>query len=443
MASRKQPPADLTGIRQRGNRFQVRVFGGTDSATGRQLVLTGSAKTEADAIALRDGFRKQIESQTAVRTNLTLAVLLDEWLDSHPVEHSTRLAYTTLIEKFIRPALGDETLPVLVKQGSRPYEKLYAELRVCRRRCRGRSFVEHRTPRAHECDVRCALHACQPLSASSIRQCHAVLSSAYAAAVRWGWVPVNPMGTVQKPRIPTPNPDPPSPEDAARIVAAAWFEDVEWGLLVWLLLVTGARRGEILALRWENLDLGMGVLSIRHSVDAQRGTPTIKDTKTHQSRRISLDAATVVLLIEHRERVVERCAEIGAAFSEELFVFSYRPDHARPCNPSGVTHRYARMVGKLGISTHLHAIRHCSATELLASGVDLRTVAGRLGHSSGGATTLRVYAAWVSRADQAASELLAGRLPAPPPAARSSKSHDLDQPGVPEIATGDSSADQV
>ena len=65
------------------------------------------------------------------------------------------------------------------------------------------------------------------------------------------------MGTVQKPRIPTPNPDPPSPEDAARIVAAAWSEDVEWGLLVWLLLVTGARRGEILALRWVNLDLGV------------------------------------------------------------------------------------------------------------------------------------------------------------------------------------------
>jgi integrase len=140
------------------------------------------------------------------------------------------------------------------------------------------------------------------LSASSIRQCHAVLSSAYAAAVRWGWIAVNPMGTVQRPRTPTPNPDPPSPEGAARIVAAAWSEDVEWGLLVWLLLVTGARRGEILALRWQNLDLRTGVLSIRHSVDAQRGTPTIKDTKTHQSRRISLDAATVARLIEHRER---------------------------------------------------------------------------------------------------------------------------------------------
>src|SRR5690348_2251228 len=110
------------------------------------------------------------QSQTAVRTNVTLAVLLDEWLDSHPVERSTRLAYTTLIEKFIRPAPGDQTLPGLVKQGSRPYERLYAELRVCRRHCRGRSFVEHRTPRVRACDVRYTPHVCQPLSASSIRQ---------------------------------------------------------------------------------------------------------------------------------------------------------------------------------------------------------------------------------------------------------------------------------
>jgi integrase len=71
MPTRKQVQADLTGIRQRGNRYQVRIFGGMDPATGRQLMLTGSAKTEAEAIALRDGFRKQIEQQTAVRTNVT------------------------------------------------------------------------------------------------------------------------------------------------------------------------------------------------------------------------------------------------------------------------------------------------------------------------------------------------------------------------------------
>jgi integrase len=167
---------------------------------------------------------------------------------------------------------------------------LYAELRACRRRCAGKPFIDHRTPRRHDCDDRCAVHVCRPLAVSSIRQCHAVLSSAYSAAVRWGWIAFDPMDAAQKPRLPAPDPDPPSSEEAARI-AAAWAEDDDWGLLVWMLLVTGARRGEVLALRWENLDLATGVLTIRHSVSEQGGTTTIKGTKTHRSRRISLDAA--------------------------------------------------------------------------------------------------------------------------------------------------------
>src|SRR5690242_43692 len=117
MGARKLPPADLTGIRPRGKRFQVRIFGGTDPATGKQLILTGSARTQAEAIVMRDAFRKQIDTQTAVRTNVTLAVLLAEWLISHQVEASTRVAYASLIDNFIVPALGDQTLPTLATQG--------------------------------------------------------------------------------------------------------------------------------------------------------------------------------------------------------------------------------------------------------------------------------------------------------------------------------------
>ena len=81
--------------------------------------------------------------------------------------------------------------------------------------------------------------------------------------------------------------------------------------------------------------------------------------------------------------------------------------------PSGVTHRYARMCADLGIDSHLHALRHYSATELLTAGVDLRTVAGRLGHGGGGATTLRVDAAWVGEGDRRAAELLSARMTRP------------------------------
>ena len=78
-----------------------------------------------------------------------------------------------------------------------------------------------------------------------------------------------------------------------------------------------------------------------------------------------------------------------------------------------MTHRYGRMCAELGIDSHLHALRHYSATELLTAGVDLRTVAGRLGHGGGGATTLRVYAAWVGEADRRAAEILGSRMKRP------------------------------
>lgn len=98
---------------------------------------------------------------------------------------------------------------------------------------------------------------------------------------------------------------------------------------------------------------------------------------------------------QHKERVRERVESVGAAFNEDLFVFSGLAnfDHREPYSPHAVTQRYRDMAARLGVTTHLHALRHYSATEVLTAGVDLRTVAGRLGHGGGGATTLKVYAA--------------------------------------------------
>ena len=166
MAPRKRAAVDLTGIRQRGGTFQVRVFVGNDPVTGKKVMVTGSSGTQSGAIALRDEFRKQVREQTAVRTGVTWGYLLDEWLAGHQAEATTLATYRFYVERFLRPALGDQTLAQL---GPRPYEQLYAQLRHCRRRCQGRKFIEHRTSRPHECDPRCKPHVCAPLAASSIR----------------------------------------------------------------------------------------------------------------------------------------------------------------------------------------------------------------------------------------------------------------------------------
>lgn len=72
------------------------------------------------------------------------------------------------------------------------------------------------------------------------------------------------------------------------------------------------------------------------------------------------------------------------------------------------------MADSLGIETTLKSLRHYSVTELISAGVDVRTVAGRLGHGGGGATTLRVYTAWTSEVDQRAARTVSGRMPARP-----------------------------
>ncbi len=97
--------------------------------------------------------------------------------------------------------------------------------------------------------------------------------------------------------------------------------------------------------------------------------------QTHQMRRIALDAETVAVVTEHRERYEHQARALGVEPSAAAFLLSHHPLHDAFADPSGVTHRYGRMCAQLGIDSHLHALRHYSATELLTAGVDLRTVA--------------------------------------------------------------------
>lgn len=186
---------------------------------------------------------------------------------------------------------------------------------------------------------------------------------------------------------------------------AATEQSAEWGLYLWLAIVTGARRGELCALRWSHLDLDGGVVTIRRNWVAGRE----KDPKSHQMRRVSIDEATVDLLRRHQDDCVKTISLLGADLDPRGYVFSAAPDRSRPRDPSAMTHRFKRLVDRLSINAHLHALRHYAATELLTAGVDLRTVAGRLGHGDG-TTTLRHYAAWVNTADQQAASILSAQL---------------------------------
>jgi integrase len=420
MAKAAGQPRTQGSIRRRGSGYQVRVYAGVDPLTARAIYLTETTHDEKQAQRVLRRLLTKVDERHHARTKATLGLAVDSWLQVHQVEANTLRGYEANARRYIKPALGNVAVGKVTAQ---MLEEFYAQLRQCRVRCNGRAEIEHRADGPHECRtvehrrppgrrpaagypphdceavgcriVECRPHACRPLSPAMVRQIHITISAALSAAVRWEWIKTNPADVARTPKLPAPQPDPPTPEQAAQITAAAWEQDDNWGTFVWLTMVTGMRRAELLGLRWYHVDLIRGVLEI------------------HRMRRIALDPDTVELLAAHRQRYEDVVRSVGAAPTHDAFVFSHQVAHDRPYSPEWVTHRYAKMCAKLGIDSHLHALRHYSATELLTAGVDLRTVAGRLGHAGGGATTLRVYAAWVDASDRRAAEILGGRVQRP------------------------------
>ncbi|WP_252365328.1 site-specific integrase [Saccharomonospora piscinae] len=393
----------------------MRVYSGVDPVTGKDLYLSETVRG-TDKAAWRRAekamtrLQARVDQQRAPSTSVSFSYAIDEWLRSADIEPTTRHGYVGYIERTIRPALGDVHVNKLT---ARMLEKLYGELRRCRVRCDGKPFVEHKADGEHDCEkAKCRPHECKPMASSTVRQIHAIISGVLNAAVRWDWINSSPAKVAQRPRQSAPAPNPPTPAQAARLVEKAFELDEAWGTLVWLVMTTGMRRGEVCALRWSRIDLDEGIVEVRSSYTTLKGIGREKDTKTHQMRRIALDTETTVLLREHKRSCQKLYALLGADWDENSYVFvGVRGDVTTPYPPDAVSNRYKKMATRLGIDTHIHALRHYSATELLTAGIDLRTVAGRLGHGGGGATTLRVYAAWVAAADRKAAEVLGSRMP--------------------------------
>jgi integrase len=151
----------------------------------------------------------------------------------------------------------------------------------------------------------------------------------------------NPADFATRPRSARDDRDPPTPQDAVRLLKAA--ETYRPDLALWLLLVTGTRRGELCAIRWSDIDFAEQDLLIERAYAIRGGRKVIKPTKTHQHRRLALDPGTVELLAEYRELCGKRAAQVGGMLAADGYVFSSDGFGEQPRPPDTVTHWFKRV----------------------------------------------------------------------------------------------------
>ena len=404
--------------------FRVHVYAGTDPVTGKARRLKETCPDEASAAAALGKLLAQAQSQQAPVRDATFGLVLDKYLEVTDLAESTLATHESYIRRVIRPVLGDtkvrkigpDTLDALnahLKRCSRicarlPKTEHYADgEHVCDARCG--PLRDHRTARPHDCDERCTPHRCAPLKASSRVKVLSIISAALALAKRYKWVDSNVAEDVTMPNVGRREPNPPTPGQAARLLNLVWAQDEEFGLYLWAAFTTGARRGELLGLRENRFDFDNQEVRLSANYIVKRGKRIDKPPKDGEGRRVSLDPLTCELFRDAAQHRRAATAELGVKVPEDAYVFS--PDRAgkEPWNPDTMTHRYRRYADRVGIRSSLKELRHYSATQLLHAGVDLNTVAARLGHAEG-STTLRFYAQFVRLADQRAATVIPSQL---------------------------------
>ena len=370
-------------MRQRGkSAWELRVYVGRDPLTHHKRwtsrTFHGGKREAQRALA---AMVTELDGQVVAPKQATVGQLLDRWFEAAEPDFSPSTAREVrgFLDRNLIPALGATPLARLRTEDIDTY---YRELHS-----RGAKNGD-------------------PLAPATIRRIHGILRRGLSQAVRWGWVRDNAAANAQLPRVPATDISPPQPADVVRLFTLAKEDDPDLATFVLLAAASGARRGELLALRWSRIDLDAGTLAIERGIVLGRQGLVEKDTKTHSARRIALDDTTIEGLRKHYERAVANARSCDCVLTADAFVFTHDPDGATPWRPDSTTRAFVRLRNKAGLNgVRLHDLRHYVATRLLTSGVDVRTVAGRLGHRSA-ATTLNVYAHFVAKSDQDAADVL-------------------------------------
>jgi integrase len=340
------------GIKRRGKSWSTIVDLPPDPKTGkrRQKRITSPIKREVETL------RAQLLASVAAggfseaeAKKLTVSQYLTRWVDSigQSVRIATQIRYTQVVTQHIEPVVGRILLGKLTPLD---VQRLYSD----------------------------RLDA--GLSPTTVALIHNVLHKALKQAVRWGLLTRNVTEAVDPPREATPEYVTWNQEQAAVFLAVADSDEVA---ALWrLALLTGMRRGELLGLKWEDVDLQRRVLSVKRTLSrGTRGAYTFGVPKTaHGRRSIALPQSAVEALQKHRIRQLESRLKAGAAYQDQDLVFA--DALGGPLHPSTLAYQFKKLQRQAGVPPiRIHDLRHTSATLMLANGEHPKIVQERLGHA--------------------------------------------------------------
>jgi integrase len=225
------------------------------------------------------------------------------------------------------------------------------------------------------------------LSPATVHKLHVVLHKALDQAVADGLIPRNATDAVKVPRVDREEINPLTADEAGRLIEAANGDRLE--ALYVLAIHTGLRQGELLALKWEDVDIGEGVpggaLRVRRTLSRRKGTYTFAEPKTKKSRRVvRLTSQATSALRGHLARQIAEMEALGSLYKPGGLVFA--GETGGTINPSNLRNRsFARVLERArlaGRGVRFHDLRHTCATLLLSKNVNPKVVSEMLGHAS-------------------------------------------------------------
>lgn len=323
----------------------------------------------------------------------SLAAYLTYWLENvavHQLRETTHTRYTACVNQYLIPGLGKKKLAKLTAKDIRSWlNGLRTVCQCCARGIDARRKPDAQADRQPRC---CAIGKCcrKHLSPLTLAYIHSVLKSALEHAVREEEIPRNVARNV---RTGTPRPrrfNPLTANEARTFLTTSQGHRLH--ALFELALRTGLRKGELLGLRWEDLDLDAGTATIRRTLQRTRtgGLTTLPTKSISSERRIALPGACVASLREHRARQAWEKQQASAQWVDNDFVFT-RPD-GHPIEPATLTRHFNAMLRRSHLrAIRFHDLRHSTATLLLEQGVELVVIKELLGHAHIGVTAT-VYA---------------------------------------------------